>query len=264
MDVLQEEIGKEPPWLMLFADDLVICEHSRAEVELRLEMERDVWVTRTKSKNRVHAMPRKKTKLSTFRIKKWRQWKRSSIWAPFVWCQRRSRERCKQYSKDWLVKMEGNYWGDVRQEHTNKAERKVYTTAVQHAMVYGAEYWAVRKRRRGNCTQLKCACCGGKRGDKTRSGEKCRHLETGTHVPDGRSHQREEVEIFAHVQMGDKDEATSNILQMPVDGKRNRGRPKRRWRDLVKEDMARNQMTTEMAEDRSHDPSRHSTKCRGG
>ena len=36
------------------------------------------------------------------------------------------------------------------------------------------------------------------------------------------------------------------------DGKRNWGRPKLRWRDLVKEDMARNQMTTEMAEDRKH------------
>ena len=45
MDVLQEEIGKEPPWVMLYADDLVICEHSRAEVELPLE-------TRTKTKQR--------------------------------------------------------------------------------------------------------------------------------------------------------------------------------------------------------------------
>ena len=30
-----------------------------------------------------------------------------------VRCQRRSRERCKQQSKDCLVKVEGNYWGDV-------------------------------------------------------------------------------------------------------------------------------------------------------
>ena len=42
MDVLRAEIGKDPPGVMLFADDLVMCEHSRAEVELQLEMERDI------------------------------------------------------------------------------------------------------------------------------------------------------------------------------------------------------------------------------
>ena len=56
---------------------------------------------------------------------------------------------------------------------------------------------------------------------------------------------------FGHIQRRDKDEAT-RILQITVDGKRNRGRPKLRRRDLVKDDMARNQMTTEMAEDRKH------------
>ena len=67
---------------------------------------------------------------------------------------------------------------------------------------------------------------------------------------------------FGHVQRRDNREAMRKILQMTVDGKQNRVRPKLRWRDLVKEDMARNQMTTEMAEDRTylawHDSSRHS------
>ena len=49
-----------------------------------------------------------------------------------------------------------------------------------------------------------------------------------------------------------KDEATRTVLQMTVDGMKNRGRIKLRWRDLVKDDMARNQMTTDMAEDRRH------------
>ena len=59
---------------------------------------------------------------------------------------------------------------------------------------------------------------------------------------------REEVDMVWTCAKSDKDEATRKILQMTVDGKRNRGRPKLRWRDLVKEDMARNQMTTVMAE----------------
>ena len=57
---------------------------------------------------------------------------------------------------------------------------------------------------------------------------------------------------FGHVQRQDKDEVTTKLLQIAVDGKRNRGRPKLRRRDLVKENTARNQMTTEMAEDRKH------------
>ena len=54
-----------------------------------------------------------------------------------VRCQRRGREKCKQHSKDCLVKAEGNYWGDVRQEHTNKVERQ----SVQDGYKTGHGVW---------------------------------------------------------------------------------------------------------------------------
>ena len=38
--------------------------------------------------------------------------------------------------------------------------------------------------------------------------------------------------------------ATTKIFQIAGNGKRNRGRSNLRWRDMLKEDMARNQMTT--------------------
>ena len=37
MDRLTDEVRKEPPWTMLFADDIVICEETREEVEQRIE-----------------------------------------------------------------------------------------------------------------------------------------------------------------------------------------------------------------------------------
>ncbi len=45
MDVLQAEIGKESPWVMLIADDLAICELSRAEGELQLKRWREKFET---------------------------------------------------------------------------------------------------------------------------------------------------------------------------------------------------------------------------
>ena len=36
MDRLTYEVRREPPWTMLFADDIVICEETREEVEQRL------------------------------------------------------------------------------------------------------------------------------------------------------------------------------------------------------------------------------------
>ena len=92
----------------------------------------------------------------------------------------------------------------------------------------------------------------GKRKDETRPCQKRRHLERGTRVPDGGIPQREGAEMVWTCSKARKDDATRKILPMTVDGKRNRGRPKLRCRDLVRDDMARNQMTTEMAEDRGH------------
>ena len=91
----------------------------------------------------------------------------------------------------------------------------------------------------------------GKRKDKTRSCEKCRHLEKA-HMVEFLREKR--LRWFGHVQRWDKDEATRKILykMMTVDVKRNRGRLKLRWQDHVKDDMARNQMTIEMEEDRKH------------
>ena len=59
MDVLTENIVKDPPWAMMFADDLVMCAITREEVEEYLESRRVVFeryglkINRTKT----HGMP---------------------------------------------------------------------------------------------------------------------------------------------------------------------------------------------------------------
>ena len=56
MDRLTDEVRREPPWTMLFADDIVICEETREEVELSLESwryalkRRGMKISRSKTK----------------------------------------------------------------------------------------------------------------------------------------------------------------------------------------------------------------------
>ena len=60
MDVLASEIDTEPPWAMLFADDLVLCETSKAAVERELKIWRDQFerhgLESQPDKNSVHAV----------------------------------------------------------------------------------------------------------------------------------------------------------------------------------------------------------------
>ena len=94
--------------------------------------------------------------------------------------------------------------------------------------MYGEECWAVRKKdeRKLHTTEMRMA-------------EFLREKR---------------LRWFGHVHREDKDDDTRKdiAVEMTVDGKRNRGRPNLRWRDLAKDNMARNQMTTDMAEDRRH------------
>ena len=67
MDRLTDEVRREPPWTMLFADDIVICEETRKEVERRLES----WRYALK---RGMKISRSKTEYLLMFVHKWRKW----------------------------------------------------------------------------------------------------------------------------------------------------------------------------------------------
>ena len=103
------------------------------------------------------------------------------------------------------------------------------------AMVYEAECWAVRKKeeRKLHTTEMNMLrwARGKTRLDHVRNIDiwKEAHMYLMAEFLRGKR-----LRWFGHVQRRDKDDATRKIL---VDEKRNRGRPKLRWRDLVKEDI---------------------------
>ena len=57
---------------------------------------------------------------------------------------------------------------------------------------------------------------------------------------------------YGHVLRKDDGYIESRMLRMELPGKRKRGRPKRRFKDVVKEDMAEVEVTEEDTEDRNN------------
>ena len=152
-----------------------------------------------------------------------------------------------------------------------KLKDKVYKMARKPAMVYGAECWAVRKKEERKLHTTEMRMLRWARG-KTRL-DHVRNVDIWKEYPMAEFLREKRLIWFGHVQRRDKDDATRKILQisqMTVDGKRNRGRPKLRWGDLVRDDNNYGQKPDDSRDGRGlrtlacHDPSRHTTQCRGG
>ena len=71
----------------------------------------------------------------------------------------------QQNRRKFLIKVKGNNWCDVRQEH-KKSWKKCVQDGYKTGHGVGQNVGQLERRR--HYTQLKCACCGGKDERKTR------------------------------------------------------------------------------------------------
>ena len=149
MDVLQTEIGKEPPWVMLFADDLVICEHSRAEVELQLERWRETFESHglRVSRGKTEYMPCPE-KDQTIYIQE--QEVKTVKTFKYLGSMLNANGGAEKGVNN-RVKIAWSKWRETTgvmcdRNIPTKLKDKVYKTAIKPAMVYGAEWRAVRKK----------------------------------------------------------------------------------------------------------------------
>ena len=152
MDVLAYEIDKEPPWVMVFADDLVLCETSKAAVERELEIWRDQFerhglrVSRTKTAcNDYDNNPRnyEKIQLGDDKLNTVTTFKYlGSIFGSNGGAERDINNRVKLAWVKWK-----QLTGVLCDKKVPiKLKDKVYKTVIKPTMTYGAERWAVRKK----------------------------------------------------------------------------------------------------------------------
>lgn len=119
---------------------------------------------------------------------------------------------------------------------SGEKRRKVYQSVVRPTMLHGSEYWAVDKKieHRMSVTETKMlrrmSGVSRKRGKEMNMEEEVALIVDKTRV--------NILKWFGHVTMRrEKSEALRAVIEMNIEGSRIRRRPKKRWLDMIKNDM---------------------------
>ena len=152
MDRLTDEVRREPPWKMLFADDIVICEETRQELERRLESgkyaleRRGMKVSRSMTKYLCinEGNNDKTVKMEDAKVPRVKEFKYlGSTVQESGGCERKVKKR---------VQAGWNGWRRVSgvicdRRLLARVKGKVYGSVVRPAMVYGLKTVAVTKNK---------------------------------------------------------------------------------------------------------------------
>ena len=262
MDVLASEIDKEPPWAMLFADDLVLCETSKAAVERELEIWRDQFerhglrVSRSKTaympcndydnNSRNHEeIQLGDDKLNTVTTFKYL----GSIFDSNGGAERDINNRVKLAWMKWK-----QLTGVLCDKKVPiKLKDKVYKTVIKPTMTYGAECWAVRKKDENRLHVAEMRMLRWIRGKTRKDHVRNTIIQEDANVCQMSTFLRQKrLHWYGHVKRREADNLSRKMLDMVVPGKRRRGLPRLRWTDNNREDMTKYELTADMTENRQY------------
>ncbi len=256
MDVIAQGVKDQAPWCMLFADDIVLCSTSREEVEQKTEN----W--RRALEDRGLKISRKKTEYLRFlegrdeevrlqgeiikRVDKFKYLGSTVAEDGSLDAEIAHRIQCGW--RNWK-----NVSGVLCDRRISaKVKGKVYKTVVRPAMSYGAETWASTKVQEDklDVTEMKMLrwMCGVTRMDRIRN-ERIRGTVKVTEL--SKKVQERRLQWYGHVMRREEEYVGRRVMGMEVQGRRNRGRPKRRWLDSVKEDLREKGLTGEEVHERA-------------
>ena len=257
MDRLTDEVRQESPWNMMFADDIVICERSREQAETSLERWRDAL------EKRGMKVSRAKTEYMCLSV---------NDDGGTIRMQGRELVRVKEFKYlGSTVQDDGECWREVKKrvqagwngwkkvsgvicdrKLSAKLKGRIYNTAVRPAVLYGLETVALTRKQEvelevAELRMLRFAL-GVTRLDKIRN----EYIRGTAKVERLGSKVRESrLRWYGHVMRRNDEYVGRRVMEMELPGKRRRGRPKRRFMDVVGEDMRELGVTGDDVRDRA-------------
>ena len=249
------------PWAMLFADDLVLCDPDREMMKLRLERWRECM-----EKNGLKVSRAKTEHLQTTEetdpvgTKSYMETEMVNL--PTVQSFKylgSTIDRRRGASKD-VENRVARAWSKWRELSGVICNKKVptklkiliyQTTVIRPTLLYGCETWpmSVKDERHMATTEMRMvrwamgvSLLKHRRNEEILEEAKVEQIATVM--------RRRRLEWFGHVKRRDETENIRAVVEMKMDSKRPRGRPKLRWKDTVRRDMKAWSIKEEWATDR--------------
>ena len=129
-----------------------------------------------------------------------------------------------------------------------KINGKVYRTVVRSALIYGAETWALKKAQENKLEVAEMRMCGVTKLDKIRN-ERIRGTTKVGEIT--KKVQERRLKWYGQVMRREERYVGRRAIEMKVHGRRNRGRPKRRWLDKVDDDIKEKGLSADQVYDRA-------------
>ncbi|VFQ84918.1 unnamed protein product [Cuscuta campestris] len=262
MDVLTQGVQDGVPWCMLFADDIVLIDDTREGLNDKLELWRLALETKgfRISRNKTEYM---ECRFSGQDTESEVEVRIDSHLVPKV---DRFRYLGSVIQADGELDADfghrvGVAWAKWRLASgvlcdpniSPRMKGKFYRSVVRRAMLYGAECWAVKKThvRRLHAAEMRMLrwMCGKTRLDRV-SNEVIRHQVGMAPVEDKLREAR--LRWFGHVRRRDPDAPVWRCERITViRGNRGRGRPRKNWKEVIRQDLGLLDVTEDMALDRN-------------
>jgi hypothetical protein len=260
MDEVTRDIQGDIPWCMLFADDVVLVDESRAGVNRKLEL----WRQTLESKG--FRLSRTKTEYMRCDFGATHEEGDVSLEGQVVPKRDTFRYLGSMLQRDGDIDEDVSHrikagWMKWRQASGVLCDKKVpqklkgkfYRTAIRPAMLYGAECWPTKRR---HVQQLSVAemrmlrwICGHTRMDRVRNDDIRDRLGI---APIEEKLIQHRLRWFGHVQRRPPEAPVhSGILKHDGNMRRGRGRPKLTWEETIRRDLKDWSIPRDLSLDRS-------------
>ena len=260
LDTLTKDIQKESPWNMLFADDIFLGDEDRKGVEEQANL----WTRRLEKYGL--KVSRAKTVYMVTKFSK----ENSDVQGEVTVGGSALQTVTSFRYLGSLIHNSGSVEEEVRSRVSAawskwrevsgivcdkkmplRLKSKVYKTVVRPVLLYGAECWSVKKadEQRMSVTEMRMLrwIAGVSKKEHIKNEEiRCRTKVTSI----AEKMMESRLRWFGHVERREDEYVGHRVQNLVIEGVRPRGRPRRQWITVVKEDMLKCSLQRTMAQDR--------------